>query len=144
MEGRELEPGLVVLDTSVLIAALDRGQRHHLAALAALRPFIGSYILPVAILAEVSHFIERDLGSLALTVFVRDIERGAYELDCGLADWKRIDHLVDRYADLPLGLADAAVIACAERKRAPVATLDYRRFGAVAREGTFELLQLTS
>ncbi len=144
MEGRELETGLVILDTSALFAALDRGQLHHHSVLSALRPYVGSYVLPVAILAEISHFIERDLGPIALSALVRDIERGAYELDCGLDDWQRIQELIDRYADLPLGLADASVIACAERRRAPVATLDLRHFGTVAREGTIELIPLDS
>ena len=110
----------------------------------ALRPHAGSFVLPVATLAEISHFVERDLGQTAISALIRDIERGAYSLDCGLDDWERIQELVDRYADLPLGLSDAAVIACAERLRAPVATLDYRHFGAVAREGTIDILPLTA
>jgi predicted nucleic acid-binding protein len=75
---------LVVLDTSALFAALDRGQQHHRSVLDALRPHVGSLIVPVAILAEISHFIERDLGQTAVSALARDIERGAYELDCGL------------------------------------------------------------
>ncbi len=142
MESHELESGLVVLDTSVLFAALDRKQQHHHAVLSALRPHSGAFVVPVAILAEMSHFIERDLGPVAVSAFARDIERGAYELDCGLDDWSRIRALVDRYANLPLGVADAAVIACAERRRAPVATLDLRHFGTVAREGSIEILSL--
>lgn len=144
MESRELEPGLVVLDTSALFAALDRGQAHHESVLAALRPYAGTFVLPVTTLAEIAHFIERDLGSRVTSAFVRDIVRGAYELDCGLNDWPRIQALVDRYADMPLGVADAAVIACAERRKAVVATLDHRHFRAVAREGLIELLDFPS
>lgn len=51
-------------------------------------------------------------------------------------DLARIRALVRRYADLPLGFADAAVIACAEREGGRVLTLDTRHFGTVAREGT--------
>lgn len=134
---------MVVLDTSALFAALDRGQRQHRSVLDALRPHAGAFVVPVAILAEISHFIERDLGPTAASALARDIERGAYELDCGLDDWQRIRELVNRYNDLPLGIADAAVIACAERRKAPVATLDFRHFGTVAREGTISILPLT-
>ena len=133
---------MVVLDTSVLFAALDRGQLQHRSVLDALRPHSGSFIVPVAILAEISHFIERDLGQIAVSTLARDIERGSYELDCGLDDWQRIRELIDRYNDLPLGIADAAVIACAERRKAPVATLDFRHFGTVAREGKISILPL--
>lgn len=133
---------MVVLDTSALFAALDRDQRSHQSVIAALRPHAGSFILPIAIVAEISHFIERDLGSTATSAFVRDIERGAHELDCGIDDWPRIRTLVDRYADMPLGVADASVVACAERRSAKIATLDYRHFSAVAREGSFLLLPI--
>lgn len=142
MEGRELESGLVVLDTSALFAALDRGQHQHRSVLDALRPHVGSFVVPVAILAEISHFIERDLGPIAVSALARDIERGAYELDCGLDDWRRIRELIERYNDMPLGIADAAVIACAERRKAPVATLDFRHFGTVAQEGRISILRL--
>jgi len=47
-------------------------------------------------------------------------------------DYYRVAELVDRYADLPLGTTDAAVVAVAERFRcAEVATLDRRDFSVV-------------
>jgi predicted nucleic acid-binding protein len=52
----------------------------------------------------------------------------------------RIRELVARYADLPLGLADASVVACAERTTGPILTFDRRDFGVVAREGRVELV----
>jgi len=48
--------------------------------------------------------------------------------------------LTRRYADLPLGFADAAVIACAERHGGRVLTRDLRHFGVVAREGRLIVL----
>jgi hypothetical protein len=51
----------------------------------------------------------------------------------------RTHELMRRYADLPLGFADAAVIACAERHRGRVLTLDLRDCGMVAREGRITL-----
>lgn len=106
----------------------------------AIEPYLGELIIPVAALSEISYFIERDLGNRRLVLFVRDIVEGALRLDCGERDWGRIQELVVRYADLPLGLADAAVIACAERNGGRVATLDFRHFGAVAREGTIRIV----
>jgi hypothetical protein len=43
---------------------------------------------------------------------------------------------VRRYRDLPLGFADAAVIACAEDNDGRVLTFDRRDFDVVSREGT--------
>lgn len=144
MVGRELGTRLVVLDTSALVAFLDLGDRWNTEVTAALRPHAGSLIIPAAILAEISSFIERDLGQPALQVFIRDIVAGAYDLDCGQQDWPRVLQLVERYADLHLGLADASVIACAERLNVDVVTLDFRHFGTVVGEGSIRILPLES
>lgn len=133
---------MVILDTSALVAFLDAEDRWHGPIARALRPHAGALIIPVAVLAEIAHFIERDLGQATLAVFVGDLVIGAYELDCGSTDWPRVRELIDRYADARLGLADAAVVACAERRRSPVATLDLRHFGAIAQEGSITLLPI--
>jgi hypothetical protein len=46
---------------------------------------------------------------------------------------------VRRYESLPIGFADASVIACAERSGKRVMTLDRRDFSVVAREGRIVL-----
>jgi predicted nucleic acid-binding protein len=58
---------------------------------------------------------------------------------CGEGDFPRIRQLVARYSNLPLGFADAAVIACAERHGGNVLALD-RDFAIVAREGAISLI----
>ena len=48
------------------------------------------------------------------------------------SDLDRMVELVEKYADFPLGLVDASVIAVAERLGArEIATLDRRHFSAV-------------
>ncbi len=97
-------------------------------------------IIPCGILAEIGYFVERDLGQRTLTAFVDDLNVARYLVDCGQDDYRRVSQLVERYADLPLGLADSSVITCAERYGGRVATLDHRRFGVVAREGTIQIV----
>lgn len=84
--------------------------------------------------------LEAGLGAPVLRQFVREIEAGYYELDCGEDDIARIGELLDRYADLSLGLADASVIACAERRGGRVLTFDDRDFAPVARAGTITMV----
>ncbi len=84
--------------------------------------------------------VEARLGTQVLDLLLVDIESGAYALDCGEGDLPRIRQLVRRYADLPLGFANAAVVACAERSGGRVLTLDKQEFGVVAREGTITIL----
>jgi len=72
-------------------------------------------------------------GAHAEADFLRDVADGVYQLVAvTAADVTRAAHLVERYGDLPLGTADAFVIATAERHRATsIATLDRRHFSVV-------------
>jgi predicted nucleic acid-binding protein len=130
---------MITLDSSALYTLLNRSDRDHERAKSALLEAGRPYLVPVGILAEIAYLLERRMPA-ALDVFLSDIEAGAFTPDCGEADMPRVRELVGRYADLPLGYADAAVIACAERNRGLVLTLDIRDFGVVAREGTIQVL----
>jgi len=98
------------------------------------------FLVPAGILAEVGYLLERWLDRSVLTTFLGDLASGAYTLDCGEDDFDRVAELVERYADLPLGFADACVVACAERSGGAVLTLDRRHFDVVAHEGTITVL----
>jgi predicted nucleic acid-binding protein len=136
----QLGTRLVTLDTSALVAILNPRDPDHSRMVEIIDTEPGALLVPVAALSEVSYFIERDHGSSVLAAFLQDLIDGAYSIDCGERDWDRIQQLVIRYADQPLGFADAAVIACAERNGGRVATLDYRHFGAVAGERTIQIV----
>ena len=124
---------MITLDTSGLFAALNRTDPHHRACLEVLEADYGPRIIPTGILAEISYILEGRGGIRALSTFLEDLESRAYILDCGDRDISRIRQLVERYANLPLGFADAAVIACAERHDGRTLTTDRRHFPVVAR-----------
>jgi uncharacterized protein len=130
---------VIVLDTSAILALLDADDPDHArcaAAFGAARPPI---VVPAGILGEVGYLIEAKLGEQAVHDFVVALERRAFVLDCGEHDFAAMGALLERYRDLRLGLADASVAACAERRGGPVLTLDFRDFGPIAREGRIEL-----
>jgi predicted nucleic acid-binding protein len=131
---------VIVLDTSGVFAALALDDQHHAEAVAVLDGDRGPFVIPAGILAEVGYMIETKLGAPVLDAFLDDLISGAFSFDCGGADMPRIRELVGRYADLPLGLADASVVACAERTTGPILTFDRRHFGVVAREGRVKLV----
>ena len=131
---------MITLDTSALFTLLHRTDRDHGRVRAALRGERRPYLVPATVLGEAAYLIEDRLAPAALDALLLDIERGGFLLDCGDQDLPRVRELVHRYADLPLGLVDAAVIACAERNGGRVLTLDLRHFGVVAREGTITIL----
>ncbi len=126
---------LITLDTSGLFALLNRRDPDHERTREALLEDSGPYLVPAGILAEVAYLVERRLGVGVLERFVLDLESGALSLECGEEDLPRIRELALRYADLPLGFADASVISCAERSGGGVLTLDRRDFDVVAGEG---------
>jgi predicted nucleic acid-binding protein len=137
-------PGLITLDTSALYALLDRRDPDHARALEVLQADPGPYVVPMGILAELAYLVESRLGTAAMDAVLADLESGAYSSDCGEDDLPRIRDLASRYESLPLGYADSAVIACAERSGGRVLTLDQRDFGVVAREGTIDVLPRTA
>ena len=133
---------MITLDTSGILAALNRGDPDHTRARKALKSERGPLIVPVGILAEAGYMIEMDLGAAVLRQFLADIVDGSFALDCGESDMSRIVALLERYDDLRLGFADACVIACAERNGGRVLTFDERDFAPVAREGKISLVPL--
>jgi len=130
---------VITLDTSALYALLNRRDHDHQRTREALLVDPGPYFVPMAILSEIAYLIENRMPT-ALDPFLTDLEQGGYSVDCGVDDLPRVRELVARYSDLPLGVADASVIACAERNGGRVLTLDVRHFGVVGREGSISLL----
>ncbi|MGI9112694.1 MAG: type II toxin-antitoxin system VapC family toxin [Gaiellaceae bacterium] len=127
---------LITLDTSGLLALIDSRERHHDSVLEAFDADPGPHVVPAALLGEIGHFLE----PRAATAFLLDLAEENYELDCGEHDLVRAAALAQRYESLPLGLVDAAVIACAERRGGRVLTLDRRHFDVIAREVALEIL----
>jgi len=124
---------VLTLDTSGLVALISTADPHHAEAAAVLDEDPGPYVISAAALAEVAHVLEQRAGSRAVATVVRDLERGAFTLHCGDADFGRTLRLMERYESLRLGLVDAAVIACAEHYRGRILTFDRRHFPVVAR-----------
>jgi predicted nucleic acid-binding protein len=131
---------VIVLDTSAILALLDVDDPDHARSADALRGEAPPFVVPAGILGEVGYLIEAKLGVAAVVDFTRDLALRTLSLDRGEDDFARIAELVDRYAELRLGFADASVIACAERSGRRVLTLDFRDFVPVAREGRIELV----
>lgn len=130
---------MIALDTSAVLALLDADDPDHDACVTVLAHERRPYLIPAGILAEVGYLAPLKVGLAATTAFLEDLADAAYLLDCGERDFPRIIELVRRYENLPLGLADASVIACAERSGGRVLTLDRRDFAVVAGEGRIVL-----
>lgn len=129
---------MITLDSSALYALTDRRDRSHARLKRALAADRGPYLIPAAILGEIGYMIESRLGTSTLLAFIADLD-AEYAVHHSSQGWARVAELVRRYADLPLGFADAAVVACAEQHGGRVMTLD-GHFAIVAREGRIPVL----
>lgn len=95
------------------------------------------------VITEVVYLVETRLGVPAELRFLGDLASGNLVPEpVAPQDWLRFAELVGRYHDLPLGTADASVVAAAERLGiTEVATLDHRHFSVVRPlKGPFTLL----
>ncbi len=120
----------LVLDTGVIIAAIEPRDDHHAACARLLESSREDRIVPAPVLVEVDHLLNRTPQVETFVRFLADCRSGAFliqELD--VADYARVGTLLTKYADLRVGFVDAAVLAVVERLREPkLATLDHRHF----------------
>ncbi len=127
---------VVVVDTSGLIAAVnDRSSLHRETStlLDEFRERSDAVRLVVSpfVLAEADYLLsERDRRPDVALDVLRDVASGAYLLEpFGAEDLDRAADIMERYADLGVGLTDAANVVLAERYGAlDLLTLDERHF----------------
>ncbi len=122
---------MITIDTSALVALFNAADSNHERVLQAFKDDGGPYLLPALVMAEVAYVVDARLGSASVLRLLDSILTGRLLLDCN-DDLGRTRELIVQYDDFPLGFADAAVVACAERHGGNVLTLDYRHFGVVA------------
>ena len=118
----------LLLDTSALVSLLDRTQRRHADCVAVLEAWAGRLVTTEAVLTEATHLLGRTPGGPAACLdFV--IAGGAVLVPLSRTALRRCRALIERYADVPMDFADAALVVLAEDLDTPdVFTLDRRGF----------------
>ena len=133
----------VVADTGAIYALFDKSDQDHSRVRSALDHIRGSILVPMAILGELDYLLREWLGVDAELAFLASVEQGTFRLEpMTTADVGRCRQLIEQYRPLDLGLADAAVVATAERFHIDtILTLDERDFRIVRPvTGLFRLL----
>jgi predicted nucleic acid-binding protein len=135
---------MLITDTGPLVALLNSKDKHHAACADLFSRYRQPIIIPAPVVTEVAQFLEFEPGPQVEAAFLEALARRELLVEATTpADFARMAHLVRKYADFPLGTADASVIAVAERLGiTKVATIDREHFSAVkpAHCDTFELL----
>lgn len=124
----------VIADTSGVIALLDATDKHH-ASIRTLA-FNLDLLIPTTILPEVDYLATKYLGEIVARTFVEDLSEGAFTyLPIEPADLRPIHSIMSRYADIPIGLVDASLVALADRHGVQsILTLDRRHFSIIRSE----------
>ena len=124
---------MILIDTSGLLAALFRDQNHHEECARALQEAEPPLILSPFVVAELDYLILKYAGVKAEIDFIDEIARGAYEVESFTrSEYGDMMCMLEDYADLRIGIADASLIALAERHQTnDVLTLDVRHFRAM-------------
>jgi uncharacterized protein len=128
---------VIVVDTGPVVAAGNRRDHHNKICKRLLTTYPGPLPLPEPLITEIAYMLAGRAGTAAELDFLRDTIHGSYEVvPLDRADRVRVAELVEKYASLPLGTADACVVAIAERYKVPtLATLDRRHFSIVQPRG---------
>ena len=121
---------MILIDTSGLLAWIDRSQHDHGLVVSAMDKVQGPYVLSPFILAEIDYLLANRVSFSAECAFLEEVGRGAYRLESFAAsDIQRALAVVEKFGDLEVGLADASIVVLAERYDVrDVLTLDERHF----------------
>ena len=123
---------MIVVDTSVILAFMNSGDSHHVAVSRWMAEETQDLATTPLIVAETDHLVAARGGPQALSALRRDLVSGAYLVDWWPQAMGAAVKVADRYADMALGLADASLVALADRLGTfRIATLDERHFRAV-------------
>lgn len=118
---------MILTDTGPLVALVHRGDLHHADCVAVVQASPGETLLSTWPCFTEAMYLVRRLGSLAAVTALWEVHRAGdlVLFDLSTGDVARIDKLMHKYSDLPMDLADASLVAIAERlKLRQVFTLD--------------------
>jgi uncharacterized protein len=119
----------VILDTSVVVAFMNRGDRRHEEVVDWLDGYRGSLVTTPLAVAEIDHLAGRLGGVRAQRALWEDLEGGAYRVEWWPAAIYETIEVAQEHEGLDLGLTDASLAVLAQRLQTiEIATFDERHF----------------
>lgn len=113
------------------MAAANRRDDGHALAAELLTRLGRDAVVPIPVAVEVDHLLRSRVGGRSARAFLGGLGAGEHEIaDLTPGLLRRAVDFDARFADLGLGLADASVMAVAERHGTPILTFDFEHFRA--------------
>ena len=124
---------MILLDTSGILAALDKSERFHRSTRDVLLAEAQPAVMSPLVLAESDYLLTRNLGPSFALDLAAEVAVGAYELaPLDREDVGEAVRVVQHFLNLGIGLTDASIVVLAERYDCNrVLTLDERHFRAL-------------
>ena len=124
---------MIIADTGFFVALVVRTDRQHASAVMAAKRYADQGLVTTwPVLTETTHLIQREAGHDVAQRLLGSIEAGAAQLfELTAAHLPKICALMEKYKDLPMDLADASLVVCAEETGdGRILSTDARDFGA--------------
>lgn len=125
---------MIVVDTSGILASRDEAHPEHAAVATLVAGSDEELVLSPFILAESDYMLANMLSPAAARELLDDVAAEAFELvEFDAGDVGAAIGIIDRYADLQVGIADASLVVIAARfQTTRLLTFDERHFRAIA------------
>lgn len=106
---------MLIADTGFFYALADRSDRHHVRATQVLAQISETLVTTWPVLTETTHLMNARLSPAVSSRFLGNVADGFCSIhELQSAHVRRISLLMDKYADLPMDLADASLVLLAE------------------------------
>lgn len=121
---------MILADTGFFIALGNNGDRYHSRAIQVISTLREPLITTYPVITETSYLLARDAGLAIQFEFLTEVANGTFPVfDLQRQHLSRMVELMKRYANLPMDLADASLVALAEHLgHGRILTCDRRDF----------------
>lgn len=106
---------MVIVDTGFWLALANRNDEYHTQAITVLANLKEPLMTTWAVVTETCYLLLTTMGNQAQISFINNLSMGVFTVfDLQPHHGKRICELMEKYADLPMDLADASLVVLAE------------------------------
>ena len=123
---------MIIVDTGFWLALADQKDTYHQRAKQTLKQYNETLITTWCVVTETCYLLLTRKGVKAQTAFINSLNQGLFTVfNLEIHHTSRITQLMEKYADLPMDLADASLVILAEHLgHGRIFSVDQRDFNA--------------
>ncbi len=120
---------MILTDTGYWLALANRKDKFHQQAIDVTKTIDSELIITWPVITEVCHLLSSRMSTIATVKFLQQLELSTTLFELNFSHLHRIQILMKKYQDLPMDMADASLIICAEElKTGDIFSTDCRDF----------------